>query len=114
VTVKPEIFIISGSILAVIISVASVQLITNSAGYDEEKAGQIRQNMAEHEEQSDDYLPEGKHVYFMSVQEAADYLRLPPEQLIKHAQSREIPAEKISGEWRFLRADLDAWSEKGN
>jgi excisionase family DNA binding protein len=48
----------------------------------------------------------------LTLAEAARYLRLRKEVVQKQAGLGLIPARKIDGEWRFLRAALDDWLRK--
>jgi len=45
----------------------------------------------------------------LSLEQAANLLRLHPDTLKKKAQRREIPALKIGKRWRFRASLLDAW-----
>lgn len=46
----------------------------------------------------------------MTVKAVAELLRLHEEDLTRMAQSGEIPATKISRQWRFHRSDVSAWA----
>ncbi len=46
---------------------------------------------------------------FLTTEEAASYLRIHPRTLARKARLREIPGLQIGRQWRFRRADLDAW-----
>jgi excisionase family DNA binding protein len=67
-------------------------------------------------ESLDDSLTVGHHSFtpiddleVMTVEEAADLLRVDPEQLAKLAESGEIPGRKLGDEWRFTRTRLLDW-----
>lgn len=45
----------------------------------------------------------------LTAQEVADLLRISYKIVIGLAKSGEIPAFVVAGQWRFLKADIDAW-----
>src|SRR5262249_18283609 len=45
----------------------------------------------------------------LTLAEAAAYLRVPEDVLLKLADEGGVPARRIGGEWRFLRKALDDW-----
>jgi len=45
----------------------------------------------------------------LTLEEAADYLRLPPETIAREAAQGHIPGRRIEDAWRFLRAAIDEW-----
>ncbi|MER3402479.1 MAG: hypothetical protein C4336_01805 [Armatimonadota bacterium] len=45
----------------------------------------------------------------MTLREAAHYLRLRPTELHQMAEHGIIPAFRVDGRWRFLKAALDEW-----
>jgi excisionase family DNA binding protein len=45
----------------------------------------------------------------LTLEEAANYLRLPPEMIERQAALGQIPGRKIEDTWRFLRAAIDDW-----
>jgi excisionase family DNA binding protein len=45
----------------------------------------------------------------LTLEEAANYLRLPPETIARQAALGQIPGRKIEDTWRFLRAAIDDW-----
>ncbi len=47
----------------------------------------------------------------MTVQEIADYLKIPKSTVYKLAQESKIPAQKVGRHWRFKREVLDRWLE---
>lgn len=49
----------------------------------------------------------------MTVAETAAYLHLHPETLREKARRGEIPAAKIGRTWRFSKAQLLQWLERG-
>ena len=46
---------------------------------------------------------------FLTTEEGASYLRIHPRTLARKARLGDIPAFQIGRQWRFRRADLDAW-----
>jgi excisionase family DNA binding protein len=45
----------------------------------------------------------------LTVQEVATLLKVADKTVYTMAQRGELPAFKVRGQWRFRRADLDAW-----
>ena len=45
----------------------------------------------------------------LTLPEAAAYLRVPEEEVLRLADQREIPAQWVGGEWRFLKRALGYW-----
>lgn len=45
----------------------------------------------------------------LTLEEVADYLRLPPEIVLRQAVSGKLPGRKIEDHWRFLRSAINAW-----
>lgn len=45
----------------------------------------------------------------LTLDEVADYLRLPPEAVEREAVQGHIPGRRIEDTWRFLRAAIDDW-----
>ena len=45
----------------------------------------------------------------LTLEEAADYLRLPKESVEKHAALGRIPGRRIEDTWRFLKTAIDDW-----
>ena len=45
----------------------------------------------------------------MTVKELSDYLRLDRMTIYKMLKEGSIPASRIGHQWRFFRADIDAW-----
>jgi hypothetical protein len=44
-----------------------------------------------------------------TLQEAANFLRIPPEALERNAIQGTIPGRLLDNEWRFLKAALEDW-----
>ena len=47
----------------------------------------------------------------MTVDEVADYLRIPKASAYKLAQQGKIPCQKVGKHWRFKREAVDRWLE---
>ena len=45
----------------------------------------------------------------LTVDEAAEYLRIPKSSLYKLAQEGKIPCKKVGRHWRFHRSNIDIW-----
>jgi len=45
----------------------------------------------------------------MTVDEVAEYLRIPRSSLYKLAQEGRIPCQKVGRHWRFRREAIDEW-----
>lgn len=45
----------------------------------------------------------------LTIEEVADYLRLPVETVEKQAQRGQMPARRIEDTWRFLKSAIDDW-----
>ena len=45
----------------------------------------------------------------LTLEEAANYLRLPRETIERQAAQGQIPGRRIEDTWRFLRAAIDDW-----
>jgi excisionase family DNA binding protein len=41
--------------------------------------------------------------------EAAAYLRVPEDELLRMVREQELPARRIGTEWRFLKGAVQAW-----
>lgn len=52
----------------------------------------------------ENHLPE-----IMTIEEVAEYLRVPVSSLYKLAQQGKIPASKVGRHWRFRREFIDRW-----
>jgi excisionase family DNA binding protein len=49
----------------------------------------------------------------LTLEEAAKYLRVPPDKLTRQAEEGRIPSQSVAGEWRFLKAALTQWLKWG-
>ena len=49
---------------------------------------------------------------FLTTEEVLAYLRITPRTIYRLIRSGELPALRIGRQWRFRRADLDAWIER--
>jgi len=45
----------------------------------------------------------------LTLEEAAEYLRLPKETIERQASQGQIPGRRIEDTWRFLKAAIDDW-----
>jgi excisionase family DNA binding protein len=45
----------------------------------------------------------------LTLEEAADYLRLSPDIVLQEAIAGKIPGQPIGDHWRFLRSAIDEW-----
>jgi excisionase family DNA binding protein len=45
----------------------------------------------------------------MTVEEVADYLRIPRSSIYTLAQDGRIPCQKVGRQWRFHRDAIDGW-----
>ena len=45
----------------------------------------------------------------LTVDEAAEYLRIPKSSLYKLAQEGKVPCQKVGRHWRFSRNAIDLW-----
>ena len=45
----------------------------------------------------------------LTLEEAAEYLRIGPDVLERQAAEGRIPARQIDGSWRFLRTAMEDW-----
>ena len=45
----------------------------------------------------------------LTLEEAAEYLRLPKETIERQAVQGQIPGQRIEDTWRFLKAAIDDW-----
>lgn len=48
----------------------------------------------------------------LTLQEVANLLKVAAKTVYAMAQTGEMPAFKVRGQWRFRRADLDAWIQQ--
>lgn len=45
----------------------------------------------------------------LTIEEVADYLRLPEEVVLQEALQGHLPGRKIADTWRFLKDAIDDW-----
>ena len=45
----------------------------------------------------------------MTIDQVAEYLQVSSRSVYALAGEGEIPAVKVAGQWRFLKASIDAW-----
>jgi excisionase family DNA binding protein len=45
----------------------------------------------------------------LTLPEAAAYLRLPQEDVLRLVHEQALPARRLANEWRFLRAAIQQW-----
>jgi excisionase family DNA binding protein len=53
----------------------------------------------------------------LTLAEAAAYLRLPEEDVLRLVQQQDLPGRQLANEWRFLKAAIQHWlgtSPRGN
>ena len=48
----------------------------------------------------------------LRLREVADLLKVGEKTVYSMAQTGELPAFKVRGQWRFSRKDIDAWIEE--
>lgn len=58
-----------------------------------------------------DLSPHSKAPDVMTVDDLAEYLRIPRASVYKLAQKGRIPCQKVGKHWRFRREALDRWLE---
>lgn len=58
-------------------------------------------------------MPETHTDDVLTLAEAAAYLRVPEAEVLRLAEHRDIPAQRIGDEWRFLRRALGHWLSYG-
>ena len=44
-----------------------------------------------------------------TLKEIAEYLKFSTKTIMRMIQKDEIPYIKISGQWRFIKSDIEAW-----
>ncbi|MCB1863029.1 MAG: helix-turn-helix domain-containing protein [Gammaproteobacteria bacterium] len=49
---------------------------------------------------------------FLKIKDVAALLKVGEKTLYSMAQTGELPAFKVRGQWRFSRKDIDAWIEQ--
>lgn len=56
-----------------------------------------------------------KDAAVFTIEELADYLKVPKSSLYKLAQEGKIPCQKVGKHWRFRKEAIDHWlEEKGH
>ena len=56
------------------------------------------------------FLPISSHKSdVLTITEVAEYLKVAERTLYRLAAAKKIPAFKVGGTWRFLRAEIDQW-----
>jgi excisionase family DNA binding protein len=50
----------------------------------------------------------------LTLEETAEYLRLPVETVLNQALKGNIPGRRIEDNWRFLKAAIDDWLRAKN
>lgn len=58
-------------------------------------------------------MPDKQSDDVLTLAEAAAYLRVPEQEVLRLAEHRDIPAQRIGGEWRFLKRALGHWLTYG-
>ena len=48
----------------------------------------------------------------LTIKDVAQLLKVGEKTVYSMAQSGELPAFKVRGQWRFSRKDIDAWIEQ--
>jgi excisionase family DNA binding protein len=48
----------------------------------------------------------------LKLRDVADLLKVGEKTVYSMAQTGELPAFKVRGQWRFSRKDIDAWIEQ--
>jgi excisionase family DNA binding protein len=48
----------------------------------------------------------------LTIDELAEYLRVPKSTLYKLAQEGKVPAQKVGRHWRFRKEAIDRWLER--
>ena len=49
---------------------------------------------------------------FLTTEAVSKWLRVSTKTLTRWAESKEIPAVKVGGEWKFRESDLTKWVKK--
>jgi excisionase family DNA binding protein len=57
-------------------------------------------------------MPESRHGIILTVDEIADYLKIPRSTIYKLVREGKIPAQKIGRHWRFRKEAIVHWLEK--
>ena len=50
----------------------------------------------------------------MTIEEAADYLKIPKSTVYKLAQEGKIPCQKVGRHWRFRKDTIDKWLDESS
>ena len=50
----------------------------------------------------------------MTIEEAADYLKIPKSTVYKLAQEGRIPCQKVGRHWRFRKDTIDKWLDESS
>jgi excisionase family DNA binding protein len=45
----------------------------------------------------------------LTLSEAATYLRLPEEEVLRMVREQDLPSRQVGREWRFLKPAIQAW-----
>lgn len=48
----------------------------------------------------------------LTLKEVADLLRVAEKTVYSMAQTKDLPAFKVRGQWRFRREDIDRWIDQ--
>ena len=48
----------------------------------------------------------------MTIDEVADYLKIPKSTVYKLAQEGKLPCQKVGRHWRFRRETIDQWLDE--
>jgi excisionase family DNA binding protein len=48
----------------------------------------------------------------LTIEEVAQYLRLPREMVERQASQGQIPGRQVEGHWRFSKAAIEAWLQQ--
>lgn len=54
-------------------------------------------------------MPLDREEGVFTVQELANYLRMKPLTIYKHASKGRLPGFKVGSHWRFKRTTIDQW-----
>jgi excisionase family DNA binding protein len=61
-----------------------------------------------------DFRPDPGAEQVLTLEEAAELLRVPAEAVLAGAERGELPGRMLAGEWRFARSALLAWLSGGD
>ena len=48
----------------------------------------------------------------MTIEEVADYLKIPKSTVYKLAQEGKVPCQKVGRHWRFRKDTIDKWLDE--